>query len=52
MSERAETGSYAPPEHVVKPAPNDTGYAMVKKAFKKILTWDDFVSKQRKPNLK
>lgn len=42
-----ETSSYEPPKHAVKPAKNDTGYKMVKKAFKKLLTWDDFTTKHK-----
>lgn len=40
----SETMDYAPPEFVVKPAENDTGYALVKKNYKRrIWTWNEHV---------
>lgn len=44
-----ETKDYTPPEHVIKPAADDTGYAIVKKAYRRFIwTWNDYVNKKPK----
>jgi hypothetical protein len=42
----AETSSYTPPEHVIKPAENDNGYKIVRKAYRRFIwTWQDYINK-------
>lgn len=36
FAKRGETDSYPPPEYVVQPAKNDTGFFMFKAAFDKL----------------
>lgn len=47
----AETSNYQPPKHAVKPADNDTGYKMVKKAYRRFIwTWNEYAGKKPKIN--
>lgn len=45
----SETSDYEPPKEVIKPYPGDTGYALVKKNYRRFIwTWNEYIDKNKK----